>query len=47
MALAYSSGSNRPQRPYRKYGEGQSVPGPLFDLFVVGSFLVLVIGYYA
>jgi hypothetical protein len=47
VALAYSSGSNRPQRPYRKYGEGQSLPGPLFDAFVIGTFIVLVVGYYS
>ncbi len=47
VALAYTNGSTRPRRPYRRYDEGRSVPGPLFDVFVIGSFLVLVIGYFA
>jgi hypothetical protein len=32
--------------PERRVQKKRSVPGPLFDAFVIGTFLVLVIGYY-
>jgi hypothetical protein len=42
VALAYANGSN----PKWKRPQEQSVPGPLFDAFVIGIFLVLAIGYF-
>ncbi len=43
VALAYANGST----PKWKRQQEQSVPGPLFDAFVIGTFLVLLIGYFA
>jgi hypothetical protein len=42
VSLAYD---NR-RTPTWKKREQSSVPGPLFDIFVIGTFLVLVIGYF-
>jgi hypothetical protein len=41
VALAYTNGSTPKRRPYRRYDEKQSIPGPLFDIAVVGMFLIL------
>ena len=43
VSLAYANNQGNPKW---KRQEKRSVPGPLFDAFVIGTFLVLVIGYY-
>ena len=44
VSLAYAT--NRSTPSYRRRAESWSVPGPAVDVFVIGTFLVLVIGYY-
>lgn len=44
VSLAYATNPSTPT--YRRRAEQSSVPGPLFDVCVVGTFLVLVLGYY-
>ena len=41
VALAYANGGTPKRRPYRRYDEKQSIPGPLFDIAVIGLFLLL------
>ena len=42
VALAYANGNN----PNGKRQEKPSIPGWPFDAFVIGTFLVLAIGYF-
>ena len=47
VSLAYDTRRTSKRSPYRRYDEGQSVPGPLFDVFVIGFFVVSLICYLA
>ena len=41
VALAYANGGPPKRRPYRRYDERRSIPGPLFDIAVFGLFFIL------